>query len=274
MAEINSTEMYLNEITSINLLSQEREQELGQKILKGDARAKQELVTANLRLVVSVAKKYTNHGLSLLDLIQEGNIGLMVAADKFDVTRNYKFSTYAYYWIKTYISRAVDNQARNIRIPCYMVEKLNKFKRTEQDFIQSNGRSPSDKELAKLLNSSIKDVRAMREYFADTVSLDTPIGDDEDATVGSFVEDTNGNPMDAYEEQDMNTILNKVLDTLPARDADVLRMRFGIGIEKPLTLEEVGKKYHITRERVRQIEAEALKKMRNPVRASCLAEYI
>ena len=266
--------IYLNEINQIPLLSAEEEKELTIKAAQGDSAAKEKLINSNLKLVVSIAKKFQDNGISFLDLIQEGNIGLMTAIDKFDNSLGYRFSTYAYYWIKTTISRAVNQQNRSIRIPVYMVEKLSKYKKIEQELSQKYNREPTENEIAEKMDISAKEVRELKEYLSDTVSLDAPIGDDKEDSFGSFVEDnSNGNPADNYEREDMNKILLKVLDTLPEREAGILKMRFGIGYSAPLTLEEVGKRYSLTRERVRQIEASALKKMRNPVRASKLRDY-
>lgn len=266
--------IYLNEINQIPLLSAEEEKELTTKAAQGDFAAKEKLINSNLKLVVSIAKKFQDNGISFLDLIQEGNIGLMTAIDKFDNSLGYRFSTYAYYWIKTTISRAVNQQNRSIRIPVYMVEKLSKYKKIEQELSQKYNREPTENEIAEKMDISAKEVRELKEYLSDTVSLDAPIGDDKEDSFGSFVEDnSNGNPADNYEKEDMNKILLKVLDTLPEREAGILKMRFGIGYSVPLTLEEVGKRYSLTRERVRQIEASALKKMRNTVRASKLRDY-
>ena len=266
--------IYLNEINQIPLLSAEEEKELTTKAAQGDSAAKEKLINSNLKLVVSIAKKFQDNGISFLDLIQEGNIGLMTAIDKFDNSLGYRFSTYAYYWIKTTISRAVNQQNRSIRIPVYMVEKLSKYKKIEQELSQKYNREPTENEIAEKMNISAKEIRELKEYLSDTISLDAPIGDDKEDSFGSFVEDnSNGNPADNYEKEDMSKILLKVLDTLPEREAGILKMRFGIGYSEPLTLEEVGKRYSLTRERVRQIEASALKKMRNPVRASKLRDY-
>lgn len=266
--------IYLNEINQIPLLSAEEEKELTTKAAQGDSAAKEKLINSNLKLVVSIAKKFQDNGISFLDLIQEGNIGLMTAIDKFDNSLGYRFSTYAYYWIKTTISRAVNQQNRSIRIPVYMVEKLSKYKKIEQELSQKYNREPTENEIAEKMDISAKEVRELKEYLSDTVSLDAPIGDDKEDSFGSFVEDnSNGNPADNYEKEDMNKILLKVLDTLPEREAGILKMRFGIGYNAPLTLEEVGKRYSLTRERVRQIESSALKKMRNPIRASKLRDY-
>lgn len=266
--------IYLNEINQIPLLSVEEEKELTTKAAQGDSAAKEKLINSNLKLVVSIAKKFQDNGISFLDLIQEGNIGLMTAIDKFDNSLGYRFSTYAYYWIKTTISRAVNQQNRSIRIPVYMVEKLSKYKKIEQELSQKYNREPTENEIAEKMDISAKEIRELKEYLSDTVSLDAPIGDDKEDSFGSFVEDnSNGNPADNYEREDMSKILLKVLDTLPEREAGILKMRFGIGYSSPLTLEEVGKRYSLTRERVRQIEASALKKMRNPIRANKLRDY-
>lgn len=266
--------IYLNEINQIPLLSAEDEKELAIKAAQGDSAAKEKLINSNLKLVVSIAKKFQGNGISFLDLIQEGNIGLIAAIDKFDTSLGYRFSTYAYYWIKTTISRAVNQQNRSIRIPVYMVEKLSKYKKIEQELSQKYNREPTENEIAEKMDISVKEIRELKEYLSDTVSLDAPIGEDKEDSFGSFVEDSsNGNPADNYEKEDMSKILLKVLDTLPEREAGILKMRFGIGYSSPLTLEEVGKRYSLTRERVRQIESSALKKMRNPIRANKLRDY-
>lgn len=266
--------IYLNEINQIPLLSAEDEKELAIKAAQGDSAAKEKLINSNLKLVVSIAKKFQGNGISFLDLIQEGNIGLITAIDKFDTSLGYRFSTYAYYWIKTTISRAVNQQNRSIRIPVYMVEKLSKYKKTEQELSQKYNREPTENEIAEKMDISVKEIRELKEYLSDAISLDAPIGEDKEDSFGSFVEDSsNGNPADNYEKEDMSKILLKVLDTLPEREAGILKMRFGIGYSSPLTLEEVGKRYSLTRERVRQIESSALKKMRNPIRANKLRDY-
>lgn len=266
--------IYLNEINQIPLLSAEDEKELAIKAAQGDSAAKEKLINSNLKLVVSIAKKFQGNGISFLDLIQEGNIGLIAAIDKFDNSLGYRFSTYAYYWIKTTISRAVNQQNRSIRIPVYMVEKLSKYKKIEQELSQKYNREPTENEIAEKMDISVREIRELKEYLSDTVSLDAPIGEDKEDSFGSFVEDSsNGNPADNYEKEDMSKILLKVLDTLPEREAGILKMRFGIGYSSPLTLEEVGKRYSLTRERVRQIESSALKKMRNPIRANKLRDY-
>lgn len=266
--------IYLNEINQIPLLSAEDEKELAIKAAQGDSAAKEKLINSNLKLVVSIAKKFQGNGISFLDLIQEGNIGLIAAIDKFDNSLGYRFSTYAYYWIKTTISRAVNQQNRSIRIPVYMVEKLSKYKKIEQELSQKYNREPTENEIAEKMDISVGEIRELKEYLSDAVSLDAPIGEDKEDSFGSFVEDSsNGNPADNYEKEDMSKILLKVLDTLPEREAGILKMRFGIGYSSPLTLEEVGKRYSLTRERVRQIESSALKKMRNPIRANKLRDY-
>ena len=268
--------LYMNDIGQAKLLTPDEEKNLALLAAKNNSAAKDELIKSNLKLVVSIARKYIGNGISFSDLIQEGNIGLMTAVDKFDANLGYKFSTYAYYWIKTAISRAVNQQNRSIRMPVYMIEKLSKYKKVEQELSQKNGVAPSINEIAKAMSIPVKEAKELQEYFMDTVSLDAAVGDEEDTTLGSFVEDTSEkvNPEEHYENEDMKAVLNNVLNTLSDRESGILKMRFGVGYASPMTLEEVGKQYNITRERVRQIEASALKKMRNPMRADKLRDYL
>lgn len=275
----DSIKEYLNEISKEKLLSAEEEKELSVKAANGDTEAKKKLIKANLKLVVSVAKKYQGqNSLPLLDLIQEGNIGLMTAIDKFDPSLNYKFSTYAYYWIKTTIARAITQQGRSIRIPVYFTEKLAKFNKVKEELTKKkNGEKPTLGEIAKEMGVSLSEAKEMDECTMDSISLDSPVGDKEDETsLGSFVEDTreNINPADSYEMKDMKRVLDNVIDTLPEKESCILKMRFGIDCDAPKTLEEISKKMSMSRERARQLEIAALKKMRNPVRANLLKDYI
>jgi RNA polymerase primary sigma factor len=273
--QVDCIKQFLREAGEQKRLSAEEEQAVAEKVKDGDAAAREELINCNLRLVVSIAKKYTGHGVDLMDLIQEGVQGLMTAVEKYDTSYGYKFSTYAFNWIKSYVSRAVTQQGRAIRIPVYMTEKISKYKKTVQELTAKYSKEPTSAQVAKAMGISVQEVEDMHSYLADTLSLDTPVGDEEDTTLGSFVEDDNNtNPADKYEMTSMRVTLAEVLDTLPEREAGVLKMRFGIGYTRPMTLEEVGKEYHITKERVRQVEATALKKMRNPMRASKLVDFI
>lgn len=271
----SAVKMYLREMGQTKMLTADEEKKLTEAAAKGDKDAKDKLVKANLRLVISQAKKNMGHGMTFLDLIQEGNIGLMTAADKFNPSLGFKFSTYAMYWIKQAITRAVANQSRMIRVPVHMIENMSKYQKAQKDLVQKNGIEPSIEEIAKEMNISVEDALEIQSHFVDASSLDTPVGEDGDATVGSLVEDTNNvNPQDSYEQEDMVNTLNAVLDTLSVREKTVIMMRFGVGYSRSFTLEEVGKEVGVTRERVRQIEAAAMKKLRNPIRANKLKEYV
>lgn len=270
----SSVKMYLREIGKYNLLSREEEIKLAEAALKGDKDAKEALVNHNLRLVVSVAKRYMGRGLTLLDLIQEGNVGLIKAVDKYDVSKGFKFSTYATYWIKQAISRAVMDQARNIRIPVHIIEMMSNIKKTEREFQQKNGREPKKEEVAAMLGIEVKKVKEAYTWMKDTTSLDIVVGDEEDTTLGSFIEDESVAPAFAsIEEDDRTTAINNILDTLAEREKMVIVRRFGIGLERAETLDEIGKELGLSRERIRQIEAAALRKLRNPRRANLLKEF-
>ena len=266
--------MYLKEIGQIPLLTPEEEQELAQKVSEGDQMAKNKLTEANLRLVVSIAKKYSGRGLHILDLIQEGNTGLIRAVDKFDHTKGNKFSTYATWWIRQAITRAIADQARTIRVPVHMVEVINKATRCNRKLVQELGREPTLEEIADELNLPIEKIIEANRTAADTLSLDTPVGDEEDTTIGSFVEDDNTpGPADATSNTLLAEALSEILSTLTEREADVLRLRFGMYDGKTHTLEEVGQIFGVTRERIRQIENKAIRKLRHPSRAKKIRDF-
>ena len=266
--------MYLKEIGQIKLLSAEEEVDLAKRVSEGDQKAKNKLTEANLRLVVSIAKKYSGRGLHILDLIQEGNTGLIRAVDKFDWTKGNKFSTYATWWIRQAITRAIADQARTIRVPVHMVEVINKATRCNRKLVQELGREPTVEEIAKELNLPVEKIIEANRTAADTLSLDTPVGDEEDTSIGSFVEDerTPG-PADATSNAMLAEALKEILDTLTEREADVLRMRFGMYDGRTHTLEEVGQIFGVTRERIRQIENKAIRKLRHPSRAKRIKDF-
>ena len=266
--------MYLKEIGQVKLLSAEEEVELAKKVAEGDQKAKNKLTEANLRLVVSIAKKYSGRGLHILDLIQEGNTGLIRAVDKFDWTKGNKFSTYATWWIRQAITRAIADQARTIRVPVHMVEVINKATRCNRKLVQELGREPTVEEIAAELNLPVEKIIEANRTAADTLSLDTPVGDEEDTSIGSFVEDerTPG-PADATSNALLAEALKEILDTLTEREADVLRMRFGMYDGRTHTLEEVGQIFGVTRERIRQIENKAIRKLRHPSRAKKIKDF-
>ena len=266
--------MYLKEIGQIKLLSAEEEVELAKRVSEGDQAAKNKLTEANLRLVVSIAKKYSGRGLHILDLIQEGNTGRIRAVDKFDWTKGNKFSTYATWWIRQAITRAIADQARTIRVPVHMVEVINKATRCNRKLVQELGREPTVEEIAKELNLPVEKIIEANRTAADTLSLDTPVGDEEDTSIGSFVEDerTPG-PADATSNALLAEALKEILDTLTEREADVLRMRFGMYDGRTHTLEEVGQIFGVTRERIRQIENKAIRKLRHPSRAKKIRDF-
>ena len=266
--------MYLKEIGQIKLLSAEEEVEPAKRVSEGDQEAKNKLTEANLRLVVSIAKKYSGRGLHILDLIQEGNTGLIRAVDKFDWTKGNKFSTYATWWIRQAITRAIADQARTIRVPVHMVEVINKATRCNRKLVQELGREPTVEEIAAELNLPVEKIIEANRTAADTLSLDTPVGDEEDTSIGSFVEDerTPG-PADATSNALLAEALKEILDTLTEREADVLRMRFGMYDGRTHTLEEVGQIFGVTRERIRQIENKAIRKLRHPSRAKKIRDF-
>ena len=266
--------MYLKEIGQVRLLSAEEEVDLAKRVAEGDQYAKNKLTEANLRLVVSIAKKYSGRGLHILDLIQEGNTGLIRAVDKFDWTKGNKFSTYATWWIRQAITRAIADQARTIRVPVHMVEVINKATRCNRKLVQELGREPTVEEIAAELNLPVEKIIEANRTAADTLSLDTPVGDEEDTSIGSFVEDerTPG-PADATSNALLAEALKEILDTLTEREADVLRMRFGMYDGRTHTLEEVGQIFGVTREHIRQIENKAIRKLRHPSRAKKIRDF-
>ena len=267
--------MYLREIGKIPLLSYEEELELAQKVLDGDEYAKQKLSESNLRLVVSIAKKYVGRGMLFLDLIQEGNMGLIKAVEKFDYTKGFKFSTYATWWIRQAITRAIADQARTIRIPVHMVETINKLIRTSRHLLQQLGREPSPEEIAKEMEIPVEKVMEIQKIAQDPVSLETPIGEEDDSHLGDFIQDDDSPaPQDSAAYTLLKEQLEEVMETLTPREAKVLRLRFGLEDGKARTLEEVGKEFMVTRERIRQIEAKALRKLRHPSRSKKLRDYM
>ena len=267
--------MYLKEIGKVPLLSAEREIELAQRMEDGDEDAKKELAEANLRLVVSIAKRYVGRGMLFLDLIQEGNLGLIKAVEKFDYHKGYKFSTYATWWIRQAITRAIADQARTIRIPVHMVETINKLIRVSRQLLQELGREPTPEEIAKELDMPVDRVREILKISQEPVSLETPIGEEEDSHLGDFIQDDNVPvPAEAAAQTLLKEQLDEVLDTLTDREQKVLRLRFGMNDGRARTLEEVGKEFDVTRERIRQIEAKALRKLRHPSRSRKLRDYL
>ncbi|MBR4261255.1 MAG: RNA polymerase sigma factor RpoD [Clostridia bacterium] len=267
--------MYLREIGKIPLLTYEEELELAQRVLDGDEEAKQKLSESNLRLVVSIAKKYVGRGMLFLDLIQEGNMGLIKAVEKFDYTKGYKFSTYATWWIRQAITRAIADQARTIRIPVHMVETINKLIRTSRDLLQRLGREPTPEEISKEIELPVEKVLEIQKIAQDPVSLETPIGEEDDSHLGDFIQDDDSPaPQDSVAYTLLKEQLEEVMNTLTPREAKVLKLRFGLEDGKARTLEEVGKEFMVTRERIRQIEAKALRKLRHPSRSKKLKDYM
>jgi len=270
----DSVRMYLSEIGRVPLIDGKKEVELARRILKGDASAKQQLAEANLRLVVSIAKKYIGRGLSFLDLIQEGNIGLFRAVEKFDPERGFKFSTYATWWIRQAITRAIADQARTIRIPVHMVETINKLTHTQRRLVQELGREPSVEELAVEMEMEVKKVRHIKKISQDIISLESPVGSEEDSKLGDFIEDEEAiNPFDATNRQLRKENVHSMLEFLTPRERKIIEMRFGLNDGIGHTLEEVGKEFGVTRERIRQIEAKVLQKMRDHPRSMTIREH-
>ena len=266
--------MYLREIGQIPLLSYEEEIDYAQRVLNGEEEAKQKLIESNLRLVVSIAKKHTNRGLKMLDLIQEGNMGLMKAVEKFEYEKGFKFSTYATWWIRQAITRAIADQGRTIRIPVHMSETINKIKKESRIILQETGKEPTAEELAKKLELPVEKVKSILEMNQDPISLETPVGSEEDSELGDFVEDDKfANPYDATTRILLKEQLDEVLKTLNEREEMVLRYRYGLDDGSQKTLEEVGKIFNVTRERIRQIEVKALRKLRHPSRRKKLEDY-
>lgn len=267
--------VYLKEIGRVPLLSSDEETELAKRMAEGDTKAKNRLSEANLRLVVSIAKKYVGRGMQFLDLIQEGNLGLIKAVEKFDYEKGFKFSTYATWWIRQAITRALADQARTIRIPVHMVETINKVSRTSRQLLQELGREPQPEEIAKEMKMPVERVREIMKISQEPVSLETPIGEEDDSHLGDFIQDDHVMvPVDAATQTLLREQLDEAMDTLTDREQKVLRLRFGLDDGRARTLEEVGKEFDVTRERIRQIEAKALRKLRHPSRSRKLKDYL
>ena len=271
---VSSVKLYMKEAGSYALLTKEEEEKLARAFAAGDMFAREALVNHNLRLVISIAKHYMGRGLALLDLIQEGNCGLMRAVDKFEVEKGFRFSTYATFWIKQAISRAIMEQSRNIRMPVYTIEMMSKVKKAERDLEQRFGREARIEEIAKYLDMKVEKVKEIYSWMKDTTSLDIAVGEDDDTTIGSFVEDeVAADRFSSIEKKERTKAIDTVLGTLNERERFVIERRFGISVSRPRTLEEVGNELNISKERVRQIEAAALRKLRNPRRAKVLKEF-
>lgn len=267
--------MYLREIGKVPLLTPEQEHEIAVRIAAGDPKAAAEMTEANLRLVVSIAKRYVGRGMQLLDLIQEGNLGLLKAVEKYDYTKGFKFSTYATWWVRQAITRALADQARTIRIPVHMVETMNKLTQASRKLQQELGREPSLDELSQVMHMSPERINEIRQMCMEPVSLESPVGEEDDSHLGDFIEDDSGSqPAEAVSQAMLRQQLMEILGTLSEREAKVLRLRYGLDDGRPRTLEEVGKEFNVTRERVRQIEAKALRKIRNPNRSNKLRDFL
>ncbi len=278
MNEVNiddSVKMYLKDIGRVPLLTAEEELSLAKEMSEGNATAKDKLINANLRLVVSIAKRYVGRGMAFLDLIQEGNLGLMKAVDKFDYTKGFKFSTYATWWIRQAITRSIADQARTIRIPVHMVETINKLIKVSRSLLQQLGREPTSEEIAEAMGISEARVIEIQKIAQDPVSLETPIGEEDDSHLGDFIEDTSATaPIDAAEANMLKEQVNEILGTLAPREAMVLILRYGLRDNRPRTLEEVGKVFNVTRERIRQIEAKALRRLKHPNKTKKLRDFL
>ncbi len=278
MNEVNiddSVKMYLKDIGRVPLLNAEEELQLAKEMAEGNTEAKEKLINANLRLVVSIAKRYVGRGMSFLDLIQEGNLGLMKAVDKFDYTKGFKFSTYATWWIRQAITRSIADQARTIRIPVHMVETINKLIKISRALLQKYGREPTQAEIAEAMGISEARVVEIQKIAQDPVSLETPIGEEDDSHLGDFIEDTSATaPIDAAEANMLKEQVNEILGTLAPREAMVLILRYGLRDNRPRTLEEVGKVFNVTRERIRQIEAKALRRLKHPNKTKKLRDFL
>jgi RNA polymerase primary sigma factor len=267
--------LYLREIAETALLTHAQEIDLAKRVEDGDLQAVQQFVRANLRLVVSIAKRYVNRGLTLLDLIQEGNIGLMRAVQKYDWRKGFRFSTYATWWIRQAITRSIADQARTIRVPVHMTETVNKLARTSRKMLHELGREPTNEELAERIGLSLQKVQQVMKIAKEPVSLETPVGDEEDAHLGDFIQDKDAvAPLDAAVQSSLRATTSRILASLTAREERVLRMRFGIGMNTDHTLEEVGQQFSVTRERIRQIEAKALRKLKHPSRSRELRSFL
>lgn len=273
MATNDAIKLYLNEIRQFPLLSEEEEKELIERIQLGDKTAKDALINSNLRLAVSIAKKYINHNMPLLDIIQEANLGLIKAVEKFDPTRGFKFSTCASWYIKQTVMRAIDNKSKTIRLPAYIMEKIHKMNSVEKELIITLGREPTEMELAEQMGVEPSQILDWREYNIDLSSLDAAVGEEEDTTIGDLIADKNcDDPEENVMNQAKTEAMNLVLNTLDDREKDIITLRYGLNNGEPKTLEEIGKIYNLTKERIRQIEAKALRKLRNPLRANILKE--
>ncbi len=267
--------MFLKEIGKIRLLTFEEENVLAERMLNGDKEAKQQLIESNLRLVVSIAKKYIGRGMNFLDLIQEGNLGLIKAVDKFDQTKGYKFSTYATWWIRQAITRAIADQARTIRIPVHMVETINKLIKTSRHLLQTLGREPTPEEIAAELEMPVEKVRDILKVSQEPISLETPVGEEDESNLGNFIPDDDApSPSEQAADTLLREHIEEVMQTLTPREAKVLKLRFGLEDGRMRTLEEVGKEFDVTRERIRQIEAKALRKLRHPSRSKKLKDFM